>query len=502
MICNSRVVFLSFFFSLFTIIPLWAQQGEAPIRLHPENPHYFLYQGKAVALVTSAGHYGAVINGEFDYHKYLAALDAAGMNYTRVFGGSYVEEPGKSFGIKRNNLAPEAGKLVAPWARSGEAGYAGGGNKLDLSKWNPEYFSRLHDFLKDASARGIVVEIGLFSSQYGEMQWNLSPFKRENNVNGTDTIDWKKVNTLENGNILAYQEKYVRKVVREANGYPNVMFEIANEPWSDRPVLADVVNPYLWTGRDQYPNSVDLPEEATMAWQARVAEWIVSEEAGLPGDSLSNKHLIAQDCCNFRYAMREVLPGVSVVNFHYAYAEAATLNYGLGKALSYDETGFLGQSDDAYARQAWNFMLAGGSVFDSLDYSFTVGHEDGSDVEPNGPGGGSPELRRRLKILSEFLRGLPLVEMRPDFELVKHAGGVVTHAMSSAREYAIYLDGNGPVELSLNLPVGEYAMWWVDVASGEKKYPGTVKYEGGELVVKSPAFRNGMAVRISRRESK
>ena len=480
---------------------LHAQQKEQPIRLHPQNPHYFLYRGKAVALISSAEHYGAVINGEFDYHKYLAALKAAGMNYTRIFGGSYVEDPGKSFGIRRNDLAPEAGKFVAPWARSDVAGYAGGGNKLDLAKWNPEYFLRLHDFLGEAARLGIVVEIGLFSSQYGEMQWNLSPFKRENNVNGTDTIDWKKVNTLENGNILGYQEKYVRKLVREANAYPNVMFEIANEPWSDRPVLTDVVNPYLFTGRDQYPNSVDLPDEATMVWQARVVEWIRSEEAALPGDAVSNQHMIAQGCCNFLYAMRSVLPGVSVVNFHYAYPEAATLNYGLGKALSYDETGFLGQSDDVYTRQAWNFMLAGGSVFDGLDYSFTVGHEDGSYVEANGPGGGSPELRRRLKILSEFLSGLPLVEMKPDFDLVKHAGGVVTHTLSGRGEYAMYLDGNGPAELSLSLPAGEYSISWVDVVSGEKKDGATIR-GGDERMVKSPQFRNGIAVRITRGESK
>src|SRR5215831_9079380 len=409
-------------------------QNEQPIRLHPENPHYFLYRGKAVALVSSAEHYGAVINREFDYHRYLGALAAAGMNYTRLFGGSYVEAPGKSFGIRRNDLAPEAGKFVAPWARSSEPGYAGGGNKLDLSQWNPEYFSRLHDYLGEAAQLGIVVEIGLFSSQYGEMQWNLSPFKHENNVNSTDPIDYKKVNTLENGNILGFQEKYVRKLVQEANAYPNVMFEIANEPWSDRPVLADVVNPYLFTGRDQYTNSIDLPDGATMAWQARVSEWITSEEAGLP-----NKHMVAQDGCNFRYAIRGVLSGVNVVNFHYAYPQAVSLNYGLGKALSYDETGFLGQGDDAYTRQAWNFMLAGGSVFDGLDYSFSVGHEDGSDVEANGPGGGSPELRRRLKILREFLEGLPLEEMRPDFDLVKSAGGVVTHTLSSKTGlYAVY----------------------------------------------------------------
>ena len=474
-----------------------AQQNEQTIRLHPENPHYFLYRGKAVALVSSAEHYGAVINGGVDYHKYLAALAAAGMNYTRLFGGSYVEMPGKSFGIRRNDLAPADGKFVAPWARSSEPGYAGGGNKLDLAKWNPEYLSRLHDFLGEASRLGIVVEIGLFSSQYGEMQWNLSPFKRENNVNETDAIDWKKVNTLENGNILAFQEKYVRKVVREANPYPNVMFEIANEPWSDRPVLADVVNPYLFTGRDQYPNSIDLPDEMTMAWQRRVVEWITSEEAGL-----ANKHMIAQDCCNFRYAMRDALPGVSVVNFHYAYPEAATLNYGLGKALSYDETGFLGQSDDAYTRQAWNFMLAGGSVFDGLDYSFSVvGHEDGTDLEPNGPGGGSPELRRRLKILSEFLQGTLLVEMRPDFRLVEHAGGVVTHALSSGRgEYAMYLDGDGATEVSLNLPPGEYSFFWMDVVSGEKKDGETFSHTGGEKTIVSPSFKRGIAMRISRRQ--
>ena len=59
-------------------------------------------------------------------------------------------------------------------------------------------------------------------------------------------------------------------------------------------------------------------------------------------------------------------------------------------------------------------MLSGGGVFDSLDYSFSVGHEDGTDTEPNGPGGGSAELRRRLRILSEFLQGLPLVELAPD----------------------------------------------------------------------------------------
>jgi hypothetical protein len=470
-------------------------EGTAPIRLHPQNPHYFLFQGKAVALVGSGEHYGAVFNADFDYRKYLQTIQADGMNYTRLFGGSYVEMPGKSFGIARNDLAPARGRFVAPWARSNVLGYAGGGNKLDLAKWNSEYFKRLHEFLSDADRRGVVVEISLFSSQYGEAQWDLSPFKRENNVNATDAIDWKKVNTLENGNILSFQERYVRKLVREANAYPNVIFEIQNEPWSDRPLEVNVVNPYLFTGRDQYPNSIELPDGASMAWQGRVLEWINAEEAALP-----NKHLVAQNCCNFVYPMKSVLPGVSILNFHYAYPEAAVLNYGLGKALSYDETGFLGREDETYLRQAWNFMLSGGGVFDHLDYSFSVGHEDGQDVEPNGPGGGSPALRKRLRILSEFLNRLPLVEMAPDFATVKHAGGVVTHMLSSAKgEYAMYVDGDGPAKITVALPSGKYDLAWIDVTRGGTVAITAFEHRGGEKEIEPPAFQHGIAMRLTRR---
>jgi len=85
-----------------------------PIRLHPANPHYFLFRGKAVALITSGEHYGAVLNRDFDYHRYLATLEADGLNYTRLFGGSYVEVPAKSFGILHNDLAPEPGRFLAP----------------------------------------------------------------------------------------------------------------------------------------------------------------------------------------------------------------------------------------------------------------------------------------------------------------------------------------------------------------------------------------------------
>jgi hypothetical protein len=486
----------------FATLLLWAAHASAqadkgqPIRIDPDNPRIFLYPGNtAVVLITSGEHYGAVLNADFDYRRYLAALQADGLNYTRLFGGSYVEIPGKSFGILRNDLAPLAGRLIAPWVRSNTAGYAGGGNKFDLERWDPEYFGRFHDFLSQAAKRRIVVEVTLFSSSYDENQWQVSAWNPANNVNGTKAVEWKKVNTLENGNILGYQERYARKLVREANGFDNVIFEIQNEPWADQPAPADVVNPYLRPpGRDAYPNSVELANEVSLAWQARVAEWISKEEASFP-----NRHLIAQNYCNFRLPVRKLLPGVDIVNFHYAYPEAVSQNYGLGKPISYDETGFLGRDDDGYLRQAWNFMLSGGSVFDGLDYSFTAGHEDGRDLEPNGPGGGSPTLRRELGILSQFMRSLTLANLRPDLSSVRHAAGVVARVLSNpGKQYAIYLDGNGPTVLTLDLPGGNYTGEWLDVRTGIHVKSEKFEHRGGEKDLESPDFSKGVALRLDR----
>src|SRR4026208_1904540 len=92
-----------------------------PLRLHPQNPHYFLWRGKPTVLITAGEHYGAVLNLDFEYVRYLDELKANRFNLARVSAGPYREVAG-SFTIIGNTLAPSAGRFICPWARSERPG--------------------------------------------------------------------------------------------------------------------------------------------------------------------------------------------------------------------------------------------------------------------------------------------------------------------------------------------------------------------------------------------
>ena len=214
----------------------------------------------------------------------------------------------KSLGLsesKKNTLAPAENRFQPPWARSDVPGYANGGNKFDLDRWNPDYFTRLKDFIGKADQHGIVVEVVMFSSIYTDDNWRFNPFHPENNINGIDLSERKKCNTLDNGKIFSYQEKMVRKIVQELNDFNNLYFEIQNEPWPDQPEPAGVILEHLLDDELPTPwqNDVVLASNASLEWQAKIAEIIVDEEK-----NLANKHLVARTtvifCIRFRRLMK------------------------------------------------------------------------------------------------------------------------------------------------------------------------------------------------------
>ena len=63
--------------------------------------------------------------------------------------------------------------------------------------------------------------------------WSVSPLNADNNINHTTCIRVKDYLTMENGNILGFQETYVRRLARELNRYDNVILNIAEDPWAN-----------------------------------------------------------------------------------------------------------------------------------------------------------------------------------------------------------------------------------------------------------------------------
>ena len=419
-------------------------------------------------LITSGEHYGAVLNTDFDYRRYLAALQGLGFNLTRTFSGAYCEPVG-AFNIQKNTLAPAKGRLICPWARSAEGGYPNGGNRFDLTRWDPAYFGRLRDFLSEASKRGVVVELVLFCPFYKDAMWDLSPMNAANNVNGVGKIKRTSAYTLKNGKLLAAQDAMVRKIVAELKDFDNLYYEICNEPYFGG---------------------------VTLAWQHHIAETIVDAEKPFP-----RRHLIAQNIANGSKQVVNPDPAVSIFNFHYATPpKTVALNYGLNKPIGDDETGFKGSGAGPYRMEGWDFIIAGGAVYDNLDYTFICGHEDGTGRN-KAPGAVSRELHKQLGILVKFINGLDFIRMRPDNSVVK--SGVPEKATARAlvepgRAYAVYVRGGSQADLAVELPAGAYKAEWLDTKTGRIDKREQFAHDGGPRVLSSPKYTEDIALRIVR----
>ncbi len=446
-----------------------AADNHPPLALHPDNPHYFQFRGKAAVLVTSGEHYGAVLNRAFNCVKYLDELRAHGLNLTRTFTGVYCEDD-KSFNITRNTLAPTAGKLLCPWARSDRPGYAGGGNKFDLAAWDPAYFARLKDFLTQAGRRGVVVELNLFCPFYEDSMWRLSPMNAANNVNDVGQLPRESVyNRTKNGRLQELHERLVRKLVAELNGFDNLYYEICNEPYFGG---------------------------VTDDWQRRIIDVLVEAEKPLP-----HKHLISLNIANGSKKVENPHPAVRIFNFHYASPpDTVRANFALNKVIGDNETGFKGTADTHYRMEGWEFLLAGGGLFNHLDYSFAVGHEDGSfPYPPKTPGGGNRGFRGQVKVLKDFLHGFDFVRMKPDDEVVKGRlppKGRARVLAEPGKQYAIYLFGGPEATLKLALPAGRYQAEWIDPLSGKTLHADRVTASEGVTELRSPKFETDIALRL------
>jgi hypothetical protein len=473
-----------------------------PVRVWRTNPHYFEYKGKPVLLITSDHHYGAVIDLDFDFSRFLDYMATNGMNLARIYPGGMFEAPDKY--LPGNPLGPLPGRQILPWPRSSQPGAHPGlasagqpSNKFDLDRWNPEYFARLKAFVAAADRKDIVVEVAFFNGQYEDC-WPLNALYHGNNIQNVGQYEAAEcglftTNDPRNQDVLRYQKAYVARIAEELNGYDNVIFDLCDEPSLHGKANGDVIH---------------VPDGKVIPWLLALKDSFLEAEARLP-----KKHILGQTALSLS-------PDLSRENWcdwiptEYVRPATAALDkdYSLGKPLVNVETDYYGYGltkpytvDDVRA-EAWWYMMRGGAGCINLNGEYYRGHEAGlKDTQQF--------IVPQLKILRDFLYGFDLARVAAFTGVTGPPEDVTCVALAEpGRQYGIYLYHGklGPHHFVpkpglyrggvtvRSVPAGVYELKWIDPATGAVKGTQKINWSGGDLTAAAPEYALDIVLRMSK----
>jgi hypothetical protein len=218
-----------------------ARRTAGPLRVHPDNPRYFIDNDGRTVLLTGSHTWNNLVDmvpGEdgtpLDYDAWLDFMQTHGHNFMRLWRWELTQW---NTAANRQEKPQRLRVTPHPWARTGPGTALDGLPKFDLEQWNDAYFDRLRDRVQKAGEHGVYAAVMLFEGwglQFIDGAWEAHPFHPANHLNGLnpDTNgDGKGLEVHELGNpaVLAIQEAYVRKVIDTLNDLDNVLYEISNE---------------------------------------------------------------------------------------------------------------------------------------------------------------------------------------------------------------------------------------------------------------------------------
>ena len=481
-----------------------------PIRLHPENPKYFLFRGKPLVLVTATEHYGSVINRAFNFERYLDGAAGKKMTLTRTFL-LFREQQGS-----RNPASPckpESPDFIAPYPRTGPGKAMDGEPVYDLDQWNPEYFDRLHRFLRKASEKGIVVELTLLSNTYSDAVWALNPLRAENNRQGIGKVHFLDYNSLRDPALAERQMAYARKIIQETAQYDNVYYEICNEPGGGFEGHATVADVNAWQAEVSRVVREEMRRlgsthlifgQETFTWSPKFIQTMdLSFRA--PWLDAVNVHPLPNTVLGgHTYEMGNFMSKELTLRDLAAFTRAA---WPLPKPMVHDEDNAASLYRDLtgwtiHRKRAWTSVL-NGAHYDYIDFSITAGSEAGTPQS-------RAAIRSWMKHLSEFIHSFDFVHAKPASGWVKGLPGhVVTSGLAvDGNDYIAYLAdareiteaGAGePIRgrVTLDLPAGRYAVSLYSPVTGEVS-PAMFVSGGQPAALDLLPFRHDIVVRAQR----
>lgn len=192
------------------------------IDISPDYPQYWENDGEPVLLLG-----GSDEDNLFQLPELEAQLDLL----TSV-GGNYV----------RNTMSSRDTGNVWPFEFDPETG------KYNLNRWNEEYWKRFERFLELTSERNIFIQIEVWATfDFYRENWERNPFNPANNISYStartklpEKVDshpvmcdnpffWSIPSQQNNMPVLAYQQRYVDKMLSYSLLHDHVLYCIDNE---------------------------------------------------------------------------------------------------------------------------------------------------------------------------------------------------------------------------------------------------------------------------------
>jgi hypothetical protein len=387
-----------------------------------------------------------------DFSAYVNFLTAHGHNFTLL----WITEMPKFCGFPATASSPP--DLIAsplPWLRTGPGSATDGGLKFDLTKFNPNFFSRLRTRVEALNNAGIYVGVYLFTGEWLNIFRCPSdghPFTGANNINGVDDgyTGGKRgigaITMTAPNAITRFQDAYVERVIDTLNDLPNVLWIVseeapANSTWWNNHQIAHV-RAYESKKPHQHPvGYASLIGSTDATLYNSDADWVAPAARISPAESCGT----GQPPCK-----------VNVNDSDHSYWEMwkdtpqVNRNYEWENFMHGNQVLFMDPYVAYYPRESRNLCVSPKNAICS------------------GPDKRYDNFRDNLGYILRYSRKLNLAKVTPNSAL-STTGYCLAQTPPAGAEYLVYAPSGGPFTVKLSAMSGSrtLSVEWFNPATGD-----------------------------------
>mgnify|MGYP006279875887 CR=1 FL=1 len=366
--------------------------------------------------------------------------------------------------------------------------------KYDLERWNPEYWERFERMLGLTEERDIVPQVELWAQwDLNGERWDRSPWNPVNNVNySTSNTSLEKeygrlirtdqkqdffltVPKLQHDRrVLAYQQKFVDKILEHSLDYDHVLYCITNEIFAQYPPEWG----YYWAsyvrqeakerGRKIYITEMYQEENITHKLH----------RASLDHPEIYNYVDMSQNSTQQNQRHWDRLMWV----WEYLSKKPRPINH----VKTYGgETGWTDGAEHGIER--WWRSLIGGAA--SCRF-----HRPPAGIGLN------KRAQHHVKSMRMLVSRMRIFDCVPDAEstlLSSRSADEAYLTREQGRQYALYFPDGGSVKLDLSGAQGRFDLRWLDIENSRWQSRREVK-GGGKVLLEAPGDGNWAALLLKR----